>query len=197
MNASRKYADMQNDVRSLSGTPSGSLLHKINTDAALLKALREKKLPAGPKALLAVPGQGKYWKQHEDDFSICEDQEFVGRLLAMCTVEGSSGLSKVSKCLPLPSAIAAGKADPDARFQPRCTARSSTLALQIFTIFQSRLTSLAHGLMISRWGFEQCAHNGVSFSSASSCFNIISLGRTLRWGVEWVIVLWQICDMTT
>lgn len=48
-----------------------------------------------PTAVVAVPGDGVHWQSFESDFSVCEDQEFVGRLLAMCTVESSSGLSQV------------------------------------------------------------------------------------------------------
>ncbi len=50
-----------------------------------------------------MPGEGKYWQSLEGDFSVCEDQEFVGRLLAMCTVESSSGLSQVYNTILKPN----------------------------------------------------------------------------------------------
>jgi hypothetical protein len=56
-----------------------------------------------PTAVLAVPGEGKHWQSLEGDFTVCEDQEFVGRLLAMCTVESSSGLSQVYNTILKPN----------------------------------------------------------------------------------------------
>uniref|UniRef100_A0A7S1EJ47 RCK C-terminal domain-containing protein n=2 Tax=Hemiselmis andersenii TaxID=464988 RepID=A0A7S1EJ47_HEMAN len=80
------------------GTPSKSLKHKIRTDTALLKSTRKEwvqETRSELTGLIAVPGEGKHWTQYEGDFTVCEDQEFVGRLIAMCTVERSNGLSQV------------------------------------------------------------------------------------------------------
>ncbi|EKX53190.1 hypothetical protein GUITHDRAFT_132952 [Guillardia theta CCMP2712] len=75
------------------GEASPLLLREIRTKTSLLERLRPMEEEGMKAPVLSLPGQAELWTELEQGFTICEDQEFVGKLLTQCCLSPEHGLA--------------------------------------------------------------------------------------------------------
>eukprot|EP00960_Hanusia_phi_P048233 758827-Hanusia_phi.AAC.4 len=82
----------KNREQVVDGEASQLLVREIRTKTSLLDRLRPRQ--EDMKApVLSLPGQAHLWVEFEKSFTICEDQEFVGKLMTQCCLSPEHGLA--------------------------------------------------------------------------------------------------------